>query len=359
MNEAFEGYFDCDSRWWDAIDACEAAGVVVLFAAGNEGPDPQSMRSPGDRATSPFNAFSIGSTPQNHLSPSAFSPVAVPRAPTAAPSRTASSRRSWPRAPTSIQSLPGGEYGYLSGTSMATPHVAGVVALMRSANPDLDVITIKQVLMDTSPRLGTPGRRQHYGHGFVDAYAAVMAVITGYGYIDGTIVDAGTGLPVEGAQVSVVDGIQTAVTNASGQFQLSIPQGQIELAVSCFGYLDGLFSVTITEDQTLVETFALDLAPVVSLSGRVFDPEGLPAAGAVVQALDIPTEPVTSGADGSYELQLPIGALYDVQAELALVGRVIETVDFQGPSTLDLILLPMGAYSDLSPLQFEEVLNTG
>ncbi len=55
-------YVACDSRWWSVIDNCEAAGVVVTFSAGNEGPAPGSLRSPGDRAASPVSNFTIGST---------------------------------------------------------------------------------------------------------------------------------------------------------------------------------------------------------------------------------------------------------------------------------------------------------
>ena len=56
--------------------------------------------------------------------------------------------------------FPGGGYAYMSGTSMAGPHVAGVVALMREAAPDLDVTAIKEILMATAVDLGTPGRGQ-------------------------------------------------------------------------------------------------------------------------------------------------------------------------------------------------------
>jgi subtilisin family serine protease len=62
VNENFSGYVDCDSRWWAAIDACEAAGVALCWSAGNEGPSSQSLRSPGDRATTLYNRFSVGST---------------------------------------------------------------------------------------------------------------------------------------------------------------------------------------------------------------------------------------------------------------------------------------------------------
>ena len=74
-------------------------------------------------------------------------------------------------------SVPGGGYqGGWNGTSMSGPHVAGIVALMRQANPDADVATIKQVLMDTALDRGIVGQDNDYGHGVVDAYAAVTAV---------------------------------------------------------------------------------------------------------------------------------------------------------------------------------------
>ncbi len=60
---------------------------------------------------------------------------------------------------------------------MAGPHVAGVVALMRQANPDLEVDSIKQILMSTTVDLGDFGNDNAYGWGIIDAYQAVLAAM--------------------------------------------------------------------------------------------------------------------------------------------------------------------------------------
>ncbi len=53
-------YQDCDYRWQTAIENCEAAGVVVTFSAGNEGPYAQSHRSPANICRTPTTNFAIG-----------------------------------------------------------------------------------------------------------------------------------------------------------------------------------------------------------------------------------------------------------------------------------------------------------
>lgn len=66
-------------------------------------------------------------------------------------------------------------YAYISGTSMASPVVAGVVALMLSVNPSLTVGEVKSLLYSTAVDLGTPGRDDYFGNGRVNAQAAVAA----------------------------------------------------------------------------------------------------------------------------------------------------------------------------------------
>jgi hypothetical protein len=85
-----------------------------------------------------------------------------------------------------LSALPGGTYGRLDGTSMATPHVAGVIALLWSLNPRLrgDVDRTVRILRETAaPPTGTPDGRDDacggpanlWGAGVVNAAAAVRA----------------------------------------------------------------------------------------------------------------------------------------------------------------------------------------
>ncbi len=77
-----------------------------------------------------------------------------------------------------LSTLPRNQYGYKSGTSMATPFVAGVAALVKSQNPRLTNAEIRSVLTATADDLGTAGRDAVYGYGRVNASAAVTAVST-------------------------------------------------------------------------------------------------------------------------------------------------------------------------------------
>ncbi|MEK7323941.1 MAG: S8 family serine peptidase, partial [Chloroflexota bacterium] len=86
-----------------------------------------------------------------------------------------------------FSSLPGGTYGANSGTSMAGPHLAGVVALLWSAQPELigDIDRTEQILIETAqPYTGVRSGcfegnvpNTAVGYGIVDAYAAVKMAL--------------------------------------------------------------------------------------------------------------------------------------------------------------------------------------
>jgi subtilisin family serine protease len=68
---------------------------------------------------------------------------------------------------------PASGYEAWSGTSMATPHVSGVAALVWSANPSWTNAQIREALDSTAKDLGATGRDSAYGYGLVQAKAAL------------------------------------------------------------------------------------------------------------------------------------------------------------------------------------------
>jgi len=68
-------------------------------------------------------------------------------------------------------------YGHLQGTSMAAPHVAGVIALMRWVNPSITQAQVRNLLAAgvLTDEIGPPGRDDSFGHGLINARKAVDA----------------------------------------------------------------------------------------------------------------------------------------------------------------------------------------
>lgn len=67
-------------------------------------------------------------------------------------------------------------YDYLQGTSMATPYVSGMAALIWSVSPSLTPAQVQQVMQDTAVDLGPTGWDANYGYGRIDALAALQSV---------------------------------------------------------------------------------------------------------------------------------------------------------------------------------------
>jgi len=73
--------------------------------------------------------------------------------------------------------FPSNGYRYSSGTSMATPFVAGLASLLWSVNPNLTNAQVTTLIRSTADDLGTPGWDEYYGSGRINALAAVQAAI--------------------------------------------------------------------------------------------------------------------------------------------------------------------------------------
>lgn len=142
----------------DAITAAEAAGITFVAAAGNESSD-NDRRSTYPANYEVSNVISVGSFAGNG-GKSSFSNYGVKTVHVTAPG-------------SAILSTYKGGYSNLSGTSMAAPHVSGIVGLLLSKEPGLTPAQIRERLIKTSTKTSKLQSASVSG-GRVDAYRALM-----------------------------------------------------------------------------------------------------------------------------------------------------------------------------------------
>jgi serine protease AprX len=158
------------------VDNLRAAGIVTVHSAGNSGPGCSSVSSPAAIYAGSFTVANTTGT-DTIASSSSRGPVSVDGSGRLKPDISAPG--TWIRS-----SVPGGGYAVLSGTSMAGPHVAGLVALMLSAKPELagQVDEIENLIEQSAVPLGTSQDcggtageipNNVYGWGRIDALGAV------------------------------------------------------------------------------------------------------------------------------------------------------------------------------------------
>jgi serine protease AprX len=166
-----------------ALEALEAAGIMVVVSAGNEGSSCQTIND--QPASHSQLVFSIGAFDHKSGNIAYFS--------SRGPSGIDGGLSPHVAAPgVGIRSsVPGGTYMQMSGTSMAGPHVAGLVALVWSAQPKLigKIQETKELIESTAvghtsdqscgKYPGSEIPNAVYGYGNIDAYAAVKKAQTG------------------------------------------------------------------------------------------------------------------------------------------------------------------------------------
>ncbi len=167
----------CENIFFDVIDNVEALGIVNIFAAGNRyEPADTIVFNPANRATDSIASFAVGNLNTT------VTPATLNRSSSHGPSDCVgpSFKPNVVAPGTSIySSWPGDTYNVLSGTSMAAPHVSGLVALLRQKNPNATVDQIKTAILNGAqkdPSWLAPNN--HYGWGAIDCMGALDTLPT-------------------------------------------------------------------------------------------------------------------------------------------------------------------------------------
>jgi subtilisin family serine protease len=137
----------------DAIKYAYDKDIVLIAASGND-----NTENPGYPAAYP-EVFAVAATDASKKK-AAFSNFGDYIAVTAPGVNIAST-------------YPHNQYAALSGTSMASPHVTALAALIRSTNPQLKNTEVMDIMRKSAEDLGTPGKDKYYGYGQIDVIKAL------------------------------------------------------------------------------------------------------------------------------------------------------------------------------------------
>ncbi|NUT22468.1 MAG: S8 family serine peptidase [Hamadaea sp.] len=314
VNNSWGG--DPGDPWYGpTVDAWIAAGIFPAFSNGNDGPACGSAGSPGDNPqVYSAGAYDISGNIASFSGRGASAIDGGVKPNISAPGVNVRS------------SVPGG-YGSGSGTSMASPHVSGTVALMWSAAPALrgDVAATRTLLdqsgrdVDDTSCGGTAADNNVFGEGRLDAYQAVTLAPRGpSGIVTGIVRDDSTGTPIAAATVSSSG--RSTTTAANGTYSLTLPAGDQSVTASKYGYHDETVTVTVPENGTATQDFALVSAPMVTVSGKVTDGSG--HGWPLYARIDIPgRDPIfTNPFTGAYSVTLPGNTTHSLATSAKIPG---------------------------------------
>jgi serine protease len=220
LNLSLGGGGSCDTTSQNAINSARSRGSVVVVAAGNENQN-ASNSSPANCS----GVITVAATDRNGARAyySNYGNVVTLAAP-GGDVRSSSSNGILSTLNAGTQGPGADSYAWYQGTSMATPHVAGVAALMLSVKPSATPDEIKAALQSSARAF--PGSCSGCGSGILDAAAAVAAITStqlptvNEAESNGTIATANT--------VSAPANVAGSIGNSSDTdyFKVTLPAGK-------------------------------------------------------------------------------------------------------------------------------------
>ncbi|MET7521613.1 S8 family serine peptidase [Streptomyces sp900116325] len=292
-----------DPFYQEILAAWDSAGIFEAFAAGNSGDGVTCSTTDPPGAQS--DSYGVGAYDSTGTIAkfSGFGPSRVDGS--AKPNISAPGvnvRSAWP----------GSAYNTINGTSMATPHVAGAVALLWSAAPSLigNIDETRKLLnegardVDDTHCGGTAGANNVWGDGKLDILSSIDKAPHTAATVSGKVTDKATGAALANITVKSTDAagaVRTVTTGTDGTYRLPLSAATYSFAFSGYGYASGSTTgVTLTAQQALTQDIALSAVPSHKVSGTVLDVTGKALPGAKVELNGTPLGIVTTDAKGQY-----------------------------------------------------------
>lgn len=356
----------CDTWYLAKVQAWRAAGIFPAFSAGNSGSGCSTLGVPAVYQESFASAAHDSSRTIASFSSRGPAPTTAPchpYTPYTKPNISAPGVNVCSSVPTNSWDCT------YSGTSMASPHTAGAVALLWSCNPTLrgQIDQTFQILQDNAatPPAGNcsapPTRGNYtYGYGYLDVYAAGLLWCGEVGYLEGTVTNTVNGNPIPGATVLAYPVLESlgnieAVTDPNGYYSMTLMVGSYNVSAEHPQFVTTwVNNVQILTDTVTVQNIAMQ--PRGRLWGYVTDQDnGFPLDGATVTA-DDGTE-ATTNASGFYEMYLDPGAhlvTATLEPEYAPESAVVSIIsgqdtrqDFTLLAAISVVPEPIHAYVEI------------
>jgi serine protease len=221
INMSLGGGGACDTTSQNAINSARSRGTVVVVAAGNE-----NQNASNSNPANCSGVITVAATDRNGARAyySNYGSIVTLAAP-GGDVRSSSSNGILSTLNAGTKAPGADSYAYYQGTSMATPHVAGVVALMLSAKPTATPDQIKAALQSSARAF--PGTCSQCGSGILDAAAAVAA-ITGTGGLPTVSEVESNGSIATANTVSAPANVSGTVssTTDTDYFKVTLPAGK-------------------------------------------------------------------------------------------------------------------------------------
>jgi len=205
-----------------------------------------------------------------------------------------------------------GTYKKNSGTSMAAPHIAGLIALVLEVKPELTITQIRDLLCDSTLDLGVEGYDHTFGNGLPDSRKIIEKVFPS-GKISG-LVQNPEGIALK-ASIKIEECDYSFSSDETGEFLITLPEGSYTLKVAAYGYVTTTVQVTVESDGIQTVKLSLVEASIVNVTGIVLSKEtGSPVKAKVSVFIDPGSSPVataeTDPSTGEYSVDVSEGTYY-------------------------------------------------